>query len=101
MQSDENIRDDQLSPRRPQYRFEDITENGNIQSYPRRIFWFIPTYTITLFLLGIALAISHYVHLSSLAGKDSLNQEWVNRFSLAFPTLVKIFLTSALQVAVC
>ena len=72
-----------------------------MKSFPRRIFWFIPTYTITLFLAGIALAISHYVYLSSLAGKDSLNQEWVNRFSLAFPTLVKMSLTSALQVAVC
>ena len=101
IQSDQNIRDDQLSPRRPQYTSKDITENGNIQYFPRRIFWFIPTYTITLFLGGIALAISHYAYLSSLAGKDSLNQEWVNRFSLAFPALVKIFLTSALQVAVC
>ena len=101
IQSDQNIRDDQLSPRRPQYTSKDITENGNMKSFPRRIFWFIPTYTITLFLAGIALAISHYAYLSSLAGKDSLNQEWVNRFSLAFPTLVKISLTSALQVAVC
>ena len=101
LQSDQNIRDDQLSPRRPQYTSKNTTENGNIQPFPRRIFWFIPTYTITLFLIGIALAISHYAYLSSLAGKDSLNQEWVNRFSLAFPTLVKIVLTSALQVAVC
>ena len=101
IQSDQNIYDDQLSPRQPQYTSKDMTENEDIQSFPRRIFWFVPTYTITLFLLGIALAISHYAYLSSLAGKDSLNQEWVNRFSLTFPTLVKIFLTSALQVAVC
>ena len=100
-QSDHNSNDNEVLLKKPQYESEDDTGKGRLQSFQRRVFWLTPIYTITLFLAGIGLAIGHYAYLSSLAGKDSYNQQWINRFSLAIATVVKIFLTSALQVAVC
>ena len=101
VEPDQRINNDQISTKPPRSSSGNKQEEGKVESSKRQIYWLIPTYTTSLFLIGIALAIGHYAYLSSLVGKETFNQEWVNRFSLAFPTLVKLCLTSALQAAVC